>query len=170
MNKKRKLYFYEVDDKYVEYLSLFDKKVMNAKINERKFKRKYIGILFEINKILYIAPLSSYKEKHKKMREQIDFIKIGDKSVINLNNMFPVNEKNIRKVDIEKEKDIQYRQLLRNEYVLCIPKFTKIIKNANALYKQVTIYDMEIKERCCDFKLLEKKCNEYNNIKLQQNY
>lgn len=160
---KKKLYFYEVEDKYVEYLSKFDQKVMNAKINERKFKRKYIGILFEINNILYIAPLSSYKEKHKKMKEQIDFIKIGDKSVINLNNMFPVNEKSIKKVEIEMEKDIQYRQLLRNEYVLCIPKFDKIVKNANALYKQVTIYNMKIKERCCDFKLLEDKCKNYIN-------
>ena len=120
---------------------------MNAKIRERKFKRKYIGILFEINKVLYIAPLSSYKEKHKKMKERIDFIKIGDMSVINLNNMFPVNEKNIKRVEIEKEKDINYKQLLRNEYNLCIPKFKKVIKNANVLYKQVVKYNMPIKER-----------------------
>lgn len=135
---------------------------MNAKIRERKFKRKYIGILFEINKVLYIAPLSSYKEKHKKMKERIDFIKIGDMSVINLNNMFPVNEKNIKRVEIEKEKDINYKQLLRNEYNLCIPKFKKVIKNANVLYKQVVKYNMPIKERCCDYNLLEKICTEYN--------
>lgn len=154
--KKQKLNFYEVDDEYIEYLSLYDEKIMNAKIRERKFKRKYIGILFEIiNNVLYIAPLSSYKEKHKKMKERIDFIKIGDMSVINLNNMFPVNKMNIQRVEIEKEKDENYKQLLRNEYNLCIPKFRKIIKNANALYKQVTIYNMLIKERCCDFKFLE---------------
>ena len=63
---------------------------MYTKIESRKFKRKYIGILFNINEKLYIAPLSSYKKKHDNMKERIDFIKIGDKSVINLNNMFPV--------------------------------------------------------------------------------
>ncbi len=160
--KKQKLNFYEVDDEYIEYLSLYDEKIMNAKIRERKFKRKYIGILFEINNVLYIAPLSSYKEKHKKMKERIDFIKIGDMSVINLNNMFPVNEKNIKRVEIEKEKDINYKQLLRNEYNLCIPKFKKIIKNANALYKQVVKYNMPIRERCCNFKFLESICVKYN--------
>ncbi len=105
----KKLNFYEVKDEYIEYLSKYDSNIMNSKIKERKFKRKYIGILFEINNVLYIAPLSSYKEKHNKMKERIDFIKIGNKSVINLNNMFPVNEKNIERVDIERERDENYR-------------------------------------------------------------
>ena len=166
MNKREKLYFYEVEDKYVEYLPKFDNKVMYAKINERKFKRKYIGVLFEINHIKYIAPLSSFKEKHRKMKDNIDFIKIGDKSVINLNNMFPVNTENIFKINIENEKDLNYKQLLRNEYVLCIPKFNKIIKNAKSLYIQVTQYNMPIKDRCCNFKLLEEKCANYKKDKL----
>ena len=158
----KKLNFYEVKDEYIEYLSKYDSNIMNSKIKERKFKRKYIGILFEINNVLYIAPLSSYKEKHNKMKERIDFIKIGNKSVINLNNMFPVNEKNIERVDLERERDENYRQLLRNEYNLCVPKFKRVIKNANALYKQVVKYNMPIKQRCCNFKFLESICIEYN--------
>lgn len=161
--KKQKLYFYEVDDSYIEYLSNFDCHVMYTKLESRKFKRKYIGILFKINKKLYIAPLSSYKEKHNKMKDSIDFIKIGNKSVINLNNMFPVENNNISKVNIEEEKDLNYKQLLRNEYSLAIPKFKKIIKNAKILYKQVTIYNMPIKNRCCNFKKLEEKCFDYNH-------
>jgi len=158
-----KLFFYEVDDSYVEYLSKFDLNVMYTKIESRKFKRKYIGILFSINEKLYIAPLSSYKKKHDNMKESIDFIKIGNKSVINLNNMFPVEINNISIVNIEEEKDINYRQLLRNEYSLCIPKFKKIVKSAKILYNQVTLYKMPIKNRCCDFKFLEKKCLEFNH-------
>ena len=164
MNEKR-LFFYEVNDSYIEYLSKFDSHVMYTKIESRKFKRKYIGILFEINKKIYIAPLSSYKEKHDKMKDKIDFIKIGNKSVINLNNMFPVEEENISIVNIEKEEDINYKQLLRNEYALCVPKFKKIIKNARNLYKQVIVYQVPIKDRCCNFKLLEEKCNEFNHKK-----
>ena len=88
--KKEKLYFYEVSDKYIEYLSRYDKRIMYSKVETRKFKRKYIGILLRINEVNYIAPLSSYKEKHDNMKDEIDFIKIGNKAVINLNNMFPV--------------------------------------------------------------------------------
>ena len=159
----KRLNFYEVEDKYIEYLSKFDKNMMYTKKYSRKFKRKYIGILFSINNNLYIAPLSSFKEKHIKMKENIDFIKIGNKSVINLNNMFPVEEKNISKIEIEKEKDFNYKQLLRNEYNLAIPKFKKMVLNSKKLYTQVVKYNMPIKSRCCDFKVLETKCYKFNH-------
>lgn len=158
---QQKLYFYEVEDEYIEYLSKFDIKIMYSKRENRKFKRKYIGILFQISDKYYIAPLSSFKEKHKEIKERIDFIKIGDKAVINLNNMFPIQLEQIKKVEIEKEKDYNYKELLRNEYKLCVPKFKKIIANANILYKQVTVYKMKISSRCCNFKLLEEKCELY---------
>lgn len=158
---QQKLYFYEVEDDYIEYLSKFDIKIMYSKRENRKFKRKYIGILFQITNKYYIAPLSSFKEKHRTIKERIDFIKIGDKAVINLNNMFPVKLEHIKKVAIEEEKDYNYKELLRNEYKLCLPKFKKIIASANVLYRQVTVYKMKISERCCDFKLLEQKCEIY---------
>ena len=41
-------------------------------------------------------------------------------------------------------------------------KFKRVIKNANALYKQVVKYNMPIKQRCCNFKFLESICIEYN--------
>lgn len=159
--KQEKLYFYEVNDEYIEYLSQFDKRMMYSKVETRKFKRKYIGILLKINQVNYIAPLSSYKEKHKQMKETIDFIKIKDKAVINLNNMFPVSMDEISKVIIEQVEDNSYKQLLRNEYNDCVPKFKKIMKNAKALYEQVTKYNMPIRKRCCDFKKLELKCIQY---------
>jgi protein AbiQ len=136
---------------------------MYTKEEDRRFKRKYIGILFQIETNYYIAPFSSYKpEKHDKMKDTIDFIKIGNKAIINLNNMFPVPLEVIQKVNIEKISEIGYKNLLRDEYKLCIPKFNKIIENSHILYKQVTIHDMPIKNRCCNFKLLEQKCQEYN--------
>ncbi|MCR5388003.1 MAG: type III toxin-antitoxin system ToxN/AbiQ family toxin, partial [Lachnospiraceae bacterium] len=48
-----------------------------------KVGRKYIGIVLEINSFKYFAPLSSFKSKHKKMDEGVDFIKIKDYAVIN---------------------------------------------------------------------------------------
>lgn len=138
---------------------------MYSKVETRKFRRKYIGILLKINEINYIAPLSSYKDKHAKMKDEIDFIKIGTKAVINLNNMFPVLFDEISKVMIEDETDFNYKQLLRNEYDLCVPKFKKIIRNAKVLYNQVVKYNMPIRKRCCDFKKLELKCIEYKEMK-----
>ncbi|MBO5478831.1 MAG: type III toxin-antitoxin system ToxN/AbiQ family toxin [Clostridia bacterium] len=163
--ENNKLNFYEVNDEYVEYLSKFDKNIMYTKVENRKFKRKYIGILFEIENNYYISPLSSYKSKHENMEDALDFIKIGDKAVINLNNMFPVKLENIKMVEIEKEPDEKYKELLRNEYSLCVPKFKQIVKNAKTLYRKVVIYKRSIKNRCCNFKLLEEKCQEYSNQK-----
>ena len=162
---KQHLNFYEVIDDYVDYLSKFDKRIMYTKIENRKFKRKYIGILFIVHNNYYIAPLSSYKNKHNSMKETIDFIKIGNKAVINLNNMFPVKLEYISKIQIENEIDKNYRELLRNEYTLCMPKFKKIMKNSKVLYEQVVLYNMPIKKRCCNFTLLEQKCEEYSNKK-----
>ena len=63
--------------------------------------RKYIGVLFSINNINYFVNLSSYKPyKHDKMNESVDFIKIGTYAVINLNNMIPVPNSEIIKINI----------------------------------------------------------------------
>lgn len=53
-------------------------------------ERKYTGVILEVNGMKYFAPMSSFKPKHCKMPEMIDFIKLGNLSVVNLNNMFPV--------------------------------------------------------------------------------
>ena len=64
----------------------------------------------------YFAPLSSYKEKHKQMKETLDFIKVKTYSVINLNNMFPVQSKDYTYLDFSKEQDLNYKSLLESEY------------------------------------------------------
>lgn len=75
----------------------------------------YIGIVFEIKGVKYFAPLSSFKDKHKQMKESVDFIKIKDYAVINLNNMIPIPDNQIVNIDINKEKDTSYRYLLQAE-------------------------------------------------------
>lgn len=62
---------------------------MNKQLHQQH-ERKYIGIVLEVNGFHYFAPLSSFKQKHLNMQERIDFIKIHNYSVININNMFPV--------------------------------------------------------------------------------
>lgn len=60
----------------------------------------------------YFAPLSSFKPKHLRMKEGIDFIKIKNYAVLNLNNMFSVSDGLYLYVDIQKEKNSNCRALL----------------------------------------------------------
>ncbi len=84
------LRFYEIDNQYIDYLSAFEPHFFHKKQPGQQNERKYIGILLQIHNMDYFAPLSSFKTKHAKMKESVDFIKIKDYAVLNLNNMFPV--------------------------------------------------------------------------------
>ena len=85
---KNHIKIYGVKDAYIKYLSQYQEHLF---LHEgRSFGRKYIGTVIEINGLSYFAPLSSFKTKHKKMKESVDFIKIRDYAVIDLNNMIPI--------------------------------------------------------------------------------
>lgn len=124
---------------------------------------KYIGVVLYINGYEYFAPLSSFKPKHYKMKESLDFLKIKEYAVINLNNMFPVPSELCTYVDINAQRNPKYKALLLAEYRVIKSIQDKIRKNAK------TLYHLKIKEgettalakRCNDFLLLEKACKEY---------
>ena len=163
----KKMYLYNIEDDYIDYLRTFDNKVMSTKRENRKYERKYIGVLFEIGEVKYFAPLSSPKKKHFTMSDAVDFIKIQEKDklygVINLNNMIPVKNEVLKKVDINGEEDAKYKQLLLKEHLICNRKNEKININAKKLYKIVTVFKtVRFLKKCCDFKLLEEKCSLYN--------
>ena len=88
---------------YCDYLRKFDNRVSYNKYE--KELRPVIGILFKIDACEYFAPLSSPKEKHKKMKNTVDFFKIknGELGAVNFNNMIPVKENNYSLVDLNKE-------------------------------------------------------------------
>lgn len=174
-----KLRFYEVNDSYIEYCRNFDCKVPDNKIGSRKHARKFIGIVLEIGNYKYFAPLSSYKPKHNTMSEGVDFIKIKDNdggyAVINLNNMIPVPDDAIIEIDIDNEPDFKYRNLLLKQFLICKSKKDVILRKANKLYEIVTVNKTQrFVMRCCDFKLLESKCeavihqSESNSLVIQQ--
>ena len=117
---------YEVDNSYIDFLSQYAPHLFLNKKVEQNYERKYIGIVLHINNFDYFAPLSSFKEKNIKMSNKIDFIKVKNYAVINLNNMFPVIEGIYTYVDINSEKNIQYKNLLRAEY-----RFIKSIQEKN---------------------------------------
>lgn len=158
-----------VDPDYCDYLRVFDNKVPYNK-NDKEL-RPFIGILFKIDSCEYFAPLSSPKAKHKSMKNMIDFFKIkdGELGAVNFNNMIPVTERNYFLLDLNKEtltmSESKYQKLLREQLNWLNSNYYQVKNKSFRLY---TLYNnnklpKNIKERCCNFKLLEEKCVEYNS-------
>ena len=80
---------------------------MHSPINERVIRWQGLFI--------WSLPFFYIQTKHVKMRESVDFIKIKDYAVINLNNMIPIPHSQLVEIDINKEKDMNYRYVLQSE-------------------------------------------------------
>ncbi len=157
------LQIYEIDSVYIKYLTTFEEHLFRNKKITQDFSRKYVGIILEINGFKYFAPLSSFKPKHKRLCETVDFIKIGIYAVLNLNNMFPAPMNLCKNVSIENIQNEHYRNLIRAEYRIIKQKTELITENAKSVYEHKMINDgkSKLSQRCNDFKLLEEKCSEY---------
>lgn len=169
-----KLHWYIVDKKYVNYLKTFDSKIED--IDYKDNLKPYIGIVININEFNYYVPVSSPKDKHYKMKEGIDFIKIKQEGrilgVLNLNNMIPILDECVKKLEYEnigqyrkfkteKEKKI-YIALLNTELKVINSKCKKIKKNTIRLYQEkIENPNSKVSNRCCNFKFLESKLNQF---------
>ena len=160
---KKELKLVRISEKYVRFLSQVEPKVPYNSKNKKG--RPFIGILFTVGISLYFAPLSSPKEKHKHMPNNIDFLKIseGKSGVINFNNMIPVPESEIFLIEIDKVKDQKYNKLLVKQLYWCMNNNGKIKKHAKKLRERSIdgTLPLRIKDRCCDFLLLEKQLEKY---------
>ncbi|MCL2427143.1 MAG: type III toxin-antitoxin system ToxN/AbiQ family toxin [Oscillospiraceae bacterium] len=95
------LSLYKPNIEYCEYLRTHDPRI--AKVSDDKKRRPFIGVLLIVNEMHYLAPMTTPKPKHKKMKNQIDFLKIngGEYGAINFNNMMPVSEPFFDKIDLK---------------------------------------------------------------------
>jgi protein AbiQ len=169
--------WYVADKGFVNYLHSLDNKVEQIDYAD-KFK-PYFGIVLNINDTKFYIPVSSPKEKHKKMSNSRDFAKIQDLNsgeliaVININNMIPIPVKyicelNYSEVDLyrmfsDETAKSQYVDLLRKELNIINIMATKIQSNAAYLYEHYKNFpDDKLSSRCCNFIMLEKMAVEYN--------
>lgn len=154
---------YEVDAAYVDYLSQFAEHLFHNRTKGQQNTRKYICVLITVHSMNYFAPLSSFKPKHEKMQESVDFLKIKNYAVININNMFPVPDGLYTNVDFSKEKNSKYKQLLQAEYRVIKSRQDLIRKNARIVYERKTDSKdhSALSKRCNDFLLLEEKASSY---------
>ncbi len=165
---KDSLTLVRLDTKYCDYLRQFDNKVP-YNYNEKKL-RPFIGVLFKINNCMYFAPLSSPKPKHLKLKSKLDFLKIdnGKLGAINFNNMLPVTKRNIVKIDLNEKystkTEQKYTSLLKEQLYWLNRNSEKIYGRSKKIYNKYLdgTLDKKIFKRCCNFKLLEDKCREYN--------
>lgn len=106
------------------------------------------------------------------MKNTIDFLKIknGELGAINFNNMIPVLTTNFTLLDLDKSykrtSDKLYNKLLQ-EQLLWLNSNKKQVKTKAIKLYQLYISNKlsdNIKERCCNYKLLEEKCIEYNRV------
>ena len=158
----------KIDKDYCNYLRKFDYRVTyNDGVKEL---RPFIGVLFSIDNIEYFAPLASPKPKHKQLKSNLDLIKIqgGNLGVVNLNNMIPVKLGLYEIIDLNpigKEIDMQKRiSLLKKQLYWLNSKSDELMLKAFTLHFRYceNILPERLKNRCCNFPLLEEKCIEYN--------
>lgn len=65
---------YNLDRSYANHLESVDNN-LSIVSSEGKKNRPFVGVLISVDNKFYIAPLTSPKEKHKKMKNNIDFIR-----------------------------------------------------------------------------------------------
>ena len=159
--KEGKFSVYEIDPMYLEYLSKYDKNV------RKKSNRKYYGILITKEKTDYCIPFTS---KVKKRNPKLTINIKNKKEVIaqlTINNMIPVIDDVVHKVNIknDKSKYYLYRELyFLRKYDVIQEILNKAEKVLNVLNNKNNIDFDFFKVVSCNFKLLEMKRNEWKNI------
>ena len=159
--KEGKFSVYEIDPMYLEYLSKYDKNV------RKKSNRKYYGILITKEKTDYCIPFTS---KVKKRNPKLTINIKNKKEVIaqlTINNMIPVIDDVVHKVNIknDKSKYYLYRELyFLRKYDVIQEILNKAEKVLNVLNDKNNIDFDFFKVVCCKFNLLEMKSNEWKNI------
>lgn len=157
------LRLYKIDINYIKYLYSFDSRVQYNpdKEDEYSAKRPYLGVALKIDKFDYFVPLEHPRQAHQTMKNNIFILKIhnGKYGILGFNNMIPVKKKQLIEFDINKENS-GYRQILISQYHFCNKHSRAIQEKASETYNR-SKKNRFMKKICCNFKLLEKKCEEY---------
>jgi protein AbiQ len=178
----KKLYFYYIDMKYVRNLGKVDDNVMSVSPQSGKQNRPFIGVVTILNNKKYCIPLTSPKAKFRG-KSGVDYIKIFDDKkvdshgtniiigVLNINNMIPVDEAVISRVDLKINKQdssavAHSKELLQNQLNWCREHSDIIERRANKVYDLVVNNpnkNMSLISRCCNFKKLEDVLSRYSS-------
>ena len=153
---------YDVDYSYRRYLHSYDHRV-NLKPN-----RRFMGVIVIVDTIQYLIPLTSRPYRNNgKRRNARTTVEIKNESgeiiaALLVNNMIPVPVNCYHLVDIPNDRDKDYLNS-ENIYLRKIKVKREIIRKVKSVRDSVLVHHDEFMIGfCCDFKLLEEKCLEWN--------
>ncbi len=149
--------FFRLDQSYIDHLRQAD-----GRVYENKARRPYIGVIFSINGVDYLAPLTS-KIKYQDHNQSIFNIRDGDQELgaIHFNNMVPVfgGVKSLVNFDDEEER---YARLLRKQRRIISANEEAICRKAEAFYRLVvSLKSSWAIAISCDFPALELAAQNY---------
>lgn len=164
--KQEKLKLYSIDMKYVRDLHNTDDRVQSVSPQIHKSNRPFVGVVIVCDEHQYCIPLDHPKEKHRSMKNDVDFTRIfdGEKliGVMNFNNMVPVDDSVIKLLNVKPGKNDSgaeraYKNLCAKELDWVQKHQEAIIRKANKLYQMILsdVANNGLKKRCLDFKKLE---------------
>ena len=162
-----------IDEDYLNYLRSYETRIPLTDYGTDHVK-PFFGALFEIDNLVYVTQISSAKERHKKLKNTIDFHKyyMNNKliGVVNLNYMFPVPNNllhNLIYSQIEKYRSFN-DNFEKNKYINFLKKQLVEIqklgleKDAQKVYQiKDNIPSHPVARRSFDFHNLEKLAKAY---------
>lgn len=154
------LRLYRVSDHYIRFLSGRDSRVQYNK----DAKRPYVGVVFSFGGYKYFVPMESPKPNHANIKPGKHIIKLdgGKYGILGFNNMVPVHKDALIEFDINAEKDVKYRELLKRQASLCNSMKADILNHAQMTYFGVVNKSNKFLMRIsCDFKALENASKSY---------
>ena len=166
--EQKRLNLYTVNMKYIRNLhNQGADRVFSVSPQVGKDSRPFVGIVVICEEKQYCIPLSSPKDKHKTMKNGVDFHRILDTDgkligVLDFNNMIPVREDVLMEVDLKiHPKDSQemkwYKNLMIDQLSFCRQNQDILVKKAEKLYKMVGRKNGSgpLKRRCLKWSKLE---------------
>ena len=171
---------YDIDEGYLDFLRKTENKIMLSKSNYKSDKKFAVGIVLKIGKINYYAPLSSIKyyqladdglSLNKQYKQRCFPVIVRKKkkdtivSSLRLDFMFPVPEYLLKELNFDEIEDEKYRTFIRLEYQYIVGKEEEILKKAIDLYEKAIVPTHFLHKKCCNFKLLENKYQEWIKLK-----
>lgn len=158
------LKIYRIDDRYIRYLRSRDSRVQDGKDR----KRPYVGVVLHVGSYRYFVPMESPKPNHVNIKPGKHIIKInkGIWGLLGFNNMVPVCDSEVVEYDLSAEADVKYRELCYNQLQWCNNNKADIYNCASRTYFDVVNHKNKfLLGISCNFKKLEKACNEYSPCK-----
>lgn len=154
------LRLYKISDHYIRFLHGKDSRVQYNK----DVRRPYVGVVFRFGGYNYFVPMESPKPNHANIKPGKHILKLdgGKYGLLGFNNMVPVHKDALIQFDIDEEKDVKYRELLKRQVSWCNKMKADILNHAQMPYFGVVNKNNKfLMQVSCDYKKLESACKSY---------